>query len=103
MNPTKERSWTKPKSMEEWDASPNTKSMKLDVLAILIKYHLESDGRRPLMMDDSGCHLVANPAFAAGNINPDQPDRIIIYSAFVTSNQAIVDVSSTVDHGSVFT
>ncbi|KAG1793331.1 P-loop containing nucleoside triphosphate hydrolase protein [Suillus plorans] len=77
---------------KEWDISPNTKSMKLDVLAMLIKYHLESDGSRPLMMDESGRHLVPNPDFAAGNINPNEPDRIIVFSAFVTSNQAIVDI-----------
>ncbi|KAG2062517.1 hypothetical protein BDR04DRAFT_990074, partial [Suillus decipiens] len=92
MNPSEERSWTKPKSLEEWDTSPNTKSMKLDVLAILIKYHLESDGRQPLMIDESGRRLVLNPAFAVGSTNPDQPDRIIIFSAFVTSNQAILDI-----------
>ncbi|KAG1863891.1 P-loop containing nucleoside triphosphate hydrolase protein [Suillus subluteus] len=72
--------------------NPTEERMKLDVLAILLKYHLESDGRRPLIMDESGRHLVPNPAFAAGNINPDEPDRIIIFSAFVTSNQAIVDI-----------
>ncbi|KAG2112438.1 hypothetical protein DEU56DRAFT_762044 [Suillus clintonianus] len=30
MNSTKEWSWTKPKSWEEWDTSPDTKSMKLE-------------------------------------------------------------------------
>ncbi|KAG2359931.1 P-loop containing nucleoside triphosphate hydrolase protein [Suillus spraguei] len=77
---------------KEWDASPNTKSMKLDVLALLIKHHLESDGRQPLMIDESGRRLVPNPTFAVGNTKPDQPDRIIIFSAFVTSNQAILDI-----------
>jgi len=103
MNPTEEQSWTKPKSLEQWDTSPNTKSMKLDMLAVLLKYHLESDGRQPLMIDDSGRHLVPNPVFVAGNTNPDEPDQIIIFLAFVTSNQAIVDVSSIIDHSSILT
>ncbi|KAG1838889.1 P-loop containing nucleoside triphosphate hydrolase protein [Suillus subluteus] len=76
---------------KEWNVSP-TKSMKLDALAKLLKYHLESDGRQPLTMDESGHDLVPNPAFKAGNINPDEPDRIIVFSAFVTSNQAIMDI-----------
>ncbi|KAG2336037.1 hypothetical protein BDR05DRAFT_897311 [Suillus weaverae] len=76
---------------KEWNASP-TKSMKLDVLAKLLKYHLESDGRQPLTMDESGRNLVPNLAFKAGNANPDEPDRIVVFSAFVTSNQAIVDI-----------
>ncbi|KAG1779882.1 P-loop containing nucleoside triphosphate hydrolase protein [Suillus placidus] len=91
MNPTEEQSWTKPKSLEEWDVS-STKSTKLDVLAKLLKYHLESDGRQPLMMDESGRNLVPNLALKAGNTSPDEPDRIIVFSAFVTSNQAIVDI-----------
>ncbi|KAG1792547.1 P-loop containing nucleoside triphosphate hydrolase protein [Suillus variegatus] len=76
---------------KEWNVSP-TKSMKLDVLAKLLKYHLESDGRQPLMMDESGRNLVPNVAFTAGNTHSDDPDRIVVFSAFVTSNQAIVDV-----------
>ena len=101
MNPTEEQSWTKPKSLEEWNTSP-TKSMKLDTLAKLLTYHLESNGRRPLVMDESGRNLVPNLALEAGNTNPDEPDRIVVFSAFVTSNQAIVDVSSTIDHSSLF-
>jgi hypothetical protein len=96
MNPTEEQSWTKPRSLEEWNASP-TRSMKLDVLAKLLKYHLESDGRQPLMMDESGRDLVPNPAFKSGNTHPGEPDRIVVFSAFVTSNLAILDVSSMVD------
>ncbi|KAG1841574.1 P-loop containing nucleoside triphosphate hydrolase protein [Suillus subluteus] len=69
-----------------------TKSMKLDVLAKLLKYHLESDGRQPLMVDESGRNLVPNPAFTAGNSHSDEPDRIVVFSAFVTSNQAVVDI-----------
>ncbi|KAG2063389.1 hypothetical protein BDR04DRAFT_1163790, partial [Suillus decipiens] len=91
MNPTDEQSWTKPKSLEEWDGSP-TKSMKLDILAKLLKYHLESDGRQPLTIDESGRSLVPNLAFQTGNTHPDEPDRVVVFSAFVTSNQAIVDI-----------
>ncbi|KAG1785036.1 P-loop containing nucleoside triphosphate hydrolase protein [Suillus plorans] len=78
-------------SKVKWNGGP-TKSMKLDVLAKLLKYHLESDGRQPMTMDESGRSLVPNLAFKAGNTRPDQPDRIVVFSAFVTSNQAIVDI-----------
>ncbi|KAG2359170.1 P-loop containing nucleoside triphosphate hydrolase protein [Suillus spraguei] len=61
MNPTEEWSWTKPKSLEEWDTS-DTKSMKLDVLAKLLKYHLEADCRQSLMMDESGPFIMSNHA-----------------------------------------
>ncbi|KAG2352396.1 P-loop containing nucleoside triphosphate hydrolase protein, partial [Suillus spraguei] len=91
MNPTEEQSWTRPKSLEQWNVSP-IRSMKLDVLAKLLKYHLESDGRQPLMMDKSGRNLIPNPAFKVGNTQPNQPDRIVVFSAFVTSNQAILDI-----------
>ncbi|KAG2335264.1 hypothetical protein BDR05DRAFT_1007016 [Suillus weaverae] len=82
MNPTEEQSWTKPKSLDEWDVSP-TRSMKLDVLAKLLKYHLESNGRQPLMMEESGRDLVPNPAFKGGNTHPGEPYRILILSGVV--------------------
>lgn len=94
MNPTEESSWTKPESLEEWNTG-DMKSMKLDVLAKLLKYHLEADCRQPLMMDESGRNLVPNLALTAGNTKSDEPDRIIVFSAFVVSNHAIMDVSFT--------
>jgi hypothetical protein len=94
MNTTEEWSWTKPKSLEEWDTS-DMKSMKLDVLAKLLKHHLEADCRQPLMMDESGRNLVSNLELTAGNTKSDEPDRIIVFSAFVMSNHAIMDVSFT--------
>ncbi|KAG1744246.1 hypothetical protein EDB19DRAFT_1962423 [Suillus lakei] len=65
----------------------------------LIASHL--DGRQPLMMDESVHNLVSNIAFEAGNTNLDEPDRIVVFLAFVTSNQAIMDMSSMVDHSSL--
>jgi hypothetical protein len=94
MNPTEECSWSKPKSLEEWDTG-DMKSMKLDVLAKLLKYHLEGDCRQPLTMDESGRNLVPNLALTTGNTESDEPDRIIVFSAFVMSNHAIMDVSFT--------
>ncbi|KAG2335631.1 hypothetical protein BDR05DRAFT_898054 [Suillus weaverae] len=76
---------------KEWDTS-DMKSMKLDVLAKLLKYHLEADCRQPLMMDESGRNLVPNIALTASNTQPDEPDRIIVFSAFVVSNHAIMDI-----------
>ncbi|KAG1717478.1 P-loop containing nucleoside triphosphate hydrolase protein [Suillus lakei] len=76
---------------KEWDTS-DMKSMKLDVLAKLLKHHLEADCRQPLMMDESGRNLVSNLELTAGNTKSDEPDRIIVFSAFVMSNHAIMDI-----------
>ncbi|KAG1798808.1 P-loop containing nucleoside triphosphate hydrolase protein [Suillus variegatus] len=79
------------KSLEQWNTS-DMKSMKLDVLAQLLSYHLEADCRQPLMMDGNGRNLVPNPALTGSNTTPDEPDRIIVFSAFVVSNHAIMDI-----------
>jgi hypothetical protein len=47
------------------------------------------------MMDESGRNLVSNLELTAGNTKSDEPDRIIVFSAFVMSNHAIMDVSFT--------
>ncbi|KAG2343746.1 hypothetical protein BDR05DRAFT_883628 [Suillus weaverae] len=70
------------------------KSVKLDVLGRLVGYHLMQNGRPPMEMDKSGHALVANPIFQAAGSTADDtnPDRIVVYSAFPSSNQAILDI-----------
>ncbi|KAG2134716.1 P-loop containing nucleoside triphosphate hydrolase protein [Suillus cothurnatus] len=70
------------------------KSVKLDVLGHLVSYHLMEDGRPPVEMDKSGHTLVTNPLFEAFKSATDatNPDRIVVYSAFPSSNQAILDI-----------
>ncbi|KAG1741027.1 P-loop containing nucleoside triphosphate hydrolase protein [Suillus occidentalis] len=93
MNPSEDRPWVKPTSLEAWENSPH-KSVKLDVLGRLVSYHLMQDGRPPMEMDESGHTLTANPMFeASGSIADDtHPDRIVVYSAFPSSNRAIFDI-----------
>jgi len=71
------------------------KSIKLDILAKLLKYHLEGDCCQPLMMNESGHNLLPNLTLTTGNTESDEPDRIIVFSAFIMSNHVIMDVSFT--------
>jgi hypothetical protein len=93
MNPSEIHTWVKPASLESWENGP-PKSVKLDVLGHLVSYHLMEDGRPPVEMDKSGHTLVTNPLFEAFKSATDatNPDRIVVYSAFPSSNQAILDV-----------
>ena len=54
------------------------------------------DDRPPLEMDEKGRVLAPNPGFQtpASVSDKKDPDRIVVYSAFPSSNQAILDVSS---------
>ncbi|KAG2063373.1 hypothetical protein BDR04DRAFT_1038198 [Suillus decipiens] len=70
------------------------KSVKLDLLGRLVSYHLMHDGRPPMQIDKSGHALVVNPMFQApiSTAENTNPDRIVVYSAFPSSNQAILDI-----------
>ncbi|KAG2365352.1 P-loop containing nucleoside triphosphate hydrolase protein [Suillus spraguei] len=70
------------------------KSVKLDLLGRLVSYHLMHDGRPPMQIDESGHVLVVNPRFQAPISTADNtnPDRIVVYSAFPSSNEAILDI-----------
>ncbi|KAG2045712.1 hypothetical protein BDR06DRAFT_1015378 [Suillus hirtellus] len=93
MNPSEVHPWVKPASLEAWDKGPH-KSVKLDVLGQLVSYHLMEDDRPPLEMDEKGRVLVPNPGFQtpASVSDKKDPDRIVVYSAFPSSNQAILDI-----------
>lgn len=92
LNPKNGRSWVRPESLEAWENSKE-KTIKLDVLAKLVAYHLEIDGRQAMTMDEDGQTLIVNTnAEADSNVYPEV-DRIVIYSAFPSSNNALIDVS----------
>ncbi|KAG2045912.1 hypothetical protein BDR06DRAFT_900013 [Suillus hirtellus] len=71
------------------------RSVKLDVLGRLVSYHLMQDGLPPMEMDNSGHTIVVNQLFqTSGSAAADErnPDRIVVYSAFPSSNRAILDI-----------
>lgn len=78
--------------MEKWKDPSNT-TIKLDVLAQVVRHHLERNGRVPQTTGEDGRTLVDEPNSAGDDAEYAEDDRIIIYSAFPSSNQAIVDVS----------
>lgn len=91
---SEDETWVAPQSLEEWK---NGKlSAKLDVLAEIVAYHLQKDGALPLEVLDDG--ITVSPTDSSPT--PTHPstskeaDRIIIFSAFPSSNYAILDVSS---------
>ena len=78
--------WTNPSTLEEWR---QVASRKLDVLASVIKYHLEQDGLPAMTMQ--------NDVLAPGHLGVQSPtdlpcDKIVVYSAFPSSNLQIVKV-----------
>lgn len=92
LNPKFGDYWRKPLSLDVWQKSEE-RTVKLDVLAQVVKYHLERDGQRPLTMKDDGQTLMPNESHDADLQEYPECDRIVIYSAFPSSNQAILDVS----------
>ena len=81
-------------SLDAWKNS-NERTAKLNVLAQVVKYHLAQDRHSPLTMMDNGKTLTVNDKHTH---NPDQYlecDHIVIYAAFPSSNQAILDTSTS--------
>ncbi|KAI6044344.1 P-loop containing nucleoside triphosphate hydrolase protein, partial [Pisolithus marmoratus] len=90
LNPKNGGHWKKLVSLEAWRSTKKT--IKLDTLAQVVYYHLQSNGHAPLAMDDDGKSL--SPALNAVNDTSDygEDDQIVIYLAFLSSNQAIIDI-----------
>ncbi|KAF9809724.1 hypothetical protein IEO21_07291 [Rhodonia placenta] len=100
-----EYKWTMPTSREEWEA---TATAKISALITILKYHLEQDGRPPLVSvpvedpsrpqspssDTSSDEPAAYEERPANNLAPDpdaqpdprdahsKPDKIVVYVAF---------------------
>lgn len=90
LNPKAEQHWVNPKTMETWEKE---KTIKLDTLAQLVKRHLAEDGRQPFTMHEDGHTLIPDPTRPGETEKFDYPDKIVIFSAFPSSNGAILDVS----------
>ena len=75
-------------------------TVKTDILAKVVEYHLGSDGRQSLTHSNDGRDVLPDSKFGTFEANPEQPDKIVIYSAFPSSNQVIFDVSlvTTMDY-----
>ncbi|KAI6029042.1 P-loop containing nucleoside triphosphate hydrolase protein [Pisolithus microcarpus] len=92
LNPKNGGHWKKPESLEKWQNTETT--IKLDTLARVVHHHLEKNGRAPLATDDDGKTLTQVPNAQDDDHDYGDDDRIVIYSAFPSSNQAIVDILS---------
>ncbi|KAI5984880.1 P-loop containing nucleoside triphosphate hydrolase protein [Pisolithus albus] len=67
-------------------------STKLDVLAQIVAHHLSTDNAQPLNVNEDGITLQPDDSPTKTAIASKEPDRIIIFSAFPSSNAAIIDV-----------
>ncbi|KAI6138975.1 P-loop containing nucleoside triphosphate hydrolase protein [Pisolithus tinctorius] len=91
MNPSSGNdTWSTPASLQEWKG--DRCSTKLDILAEIVAHHLAADSSPPLNVLDDGITLKVGQSMAVDEPVSKEPDRIIIFSAFPSSNAAIVDV-----------
>jgi len=79
--------WHNPKTVDEWKQHP---SRKLDVLVELLQYHLNADGQPAMTVSDD--------ALVPGDSINSQPeglpcDKIVVFSAFPSSNVQLLQVS----------
>ncbi|KAG1891850.1 P-loop containing nucleoside triphosphate hydrolase protein [Suillus fuscotomentosus] len=84
--------WANPSDLDEWKKDP---SRKLDVLAQVIGWHQEQDGRLPLcVVDDQLVVSSANPDVpTAGMADPMPCDKIIVYCAFPSSYTQVLELN----------
>ncbi|EGO04147.1 hypothetical protein SERLA73DRAFT_67866 [Serpula lacrymans var. lacrymans S7.3] len=81
----------KPFTLEEW-CDKAMVTVKLDVLGQVIDYHLQQDGRQLVMATEDGRHIQPDNRYGSFERNPAECDKIVVYSAFPTSNHAILDI-----------
>ncbi|KAI6116603.1 P-loop containing nucleoside triphosphate hydrolase protein [Pisolithus croceorrhizus] len=91
MNPSAgNETWTAPSTLQEWKGEKC--STKLDILAQIVAHHLSADNALPFLVDDDGMTLRTDESRTTASVASKEPDRIIIFSAFPSSNAAIIDV-----------
>ncbi|KAG2097976.1 uncharacterized protein F5147DRAFT_777839 [Suillus discolor] len=80
--------WKNPSNLDEWKQDP---SRKLDVLAQVIRWHQEHDGRPPLRVVDD--MLVASSTNVTVDVVDAMPcDKIVVYCAFPSSYTQVLKV-----------
>lgn len=109
--------WTMPATLQDWQTQSTA---KIVAMADLIRYHLESDGRCPLVNsvtnadDEASAGLTpraklhlhnrlvpdASDAIAeAGDpVNDSKPDKIVLYMAFPSTFSVLLPVSFSLIH-----
>ncbi|KIM64525.1 hypothetical protein SCLCIDRAFT_23540 [Scleroderma citrinum Foug A] len=80
------------KSVESYPSLSPQSLFKLDILAKVINYQLQSDDRQPLRNTPDGRDVESDPTWGPFNTISEAADKIIIFSAFPSSNQSILDV-----------
>lgn len=81
--------WFDPTTIAEWMKLP---SAKLCALCAIVVHHLQTDNAQPLHCVD-GHDLAVNPNAPITERPADLPkDRIVIYSAFPSSSNVIINV-----------
>ncbi|KAI6144776.1 hypothetical protein BKA82DRAFT_4016897 [Pisolithus tinctorius] len=88
LNPKNGGHWKKLLSLTHWQEE---KMIKLDTLAQVICHHLDSNGCMPLMMTKDGQTLTLAPNPLQDLTDYGEDDRVIIYSTFPLSNQALIN------------
>ncbi|KAG8214947.1 hypothetical protein J3R82DRAFT_10137 [Butyriboletus roseoflavus] len=89
MNPCGTNGWQKPTSLVEWKGKAST---KLDILTQIVDHHLKIDNAPPLKICSDARSIEVNTSEIAVEAEHVDSDRIVIFSAFSSSNAAIRDV-----------
>jgi hypothetical protein len=85
--------WIEPKTIEEWKGKA---SVKLDALIQVLDHHLKEDQAIPLQVTPDGHTLEPSKEYIRSPAQDGlQPDKIVIYSEFPSSNPQIKGVSFT--------
>lgn len=80
-----------PTSLEDWKSK--RASTKLNILAQVTAHHLARDNTAPVKIQPDGQTLEFDTIEHAKHDGKQEPDRIIIFSLFPSSNTAITEVS----------
>ena len=86
--------WQKPQSLEQWNSNA---SSKLDILARIVSHHLQHDNGAPLEVCEDGQTVKVDEYNKVEDIQHSECDRVVIFSAFPSSNAAIHDVTCSID------
>jgi SNF2 family DNA or RNA helicase len=90
MNPSAGKRWEPPKSIDEW--TNVMASTKLDTLAKIVVHHMTQDNLHPLKASDDGRTIAIDSSAELDDRKHIDCDRIVIFSAFPSSNAAIRDI-----------